>query len=232
MSRRTGFGLVEMLVVILLAALLLQGVWSLLSTFRRAGGVAADWAEGLETVRTVAWILGEEFAGSEANRDWRPGNGDTVSLRAFRGVVLVGSGGSGESLRVCFEGIRAPNPAKDSVLFLSREGEWTTHSLESRDRGEAGCLEAGEGWEESWVVEPMPMTALFGRVFERGSYHFAQGAFRYRGPTGGRQPLTPLRILDGSLGEGGDGGGGLSWDVLLAFPGGGGDSITWSGVVQ
>jgi len=232
MNRRSGFGLAEMLVVLLLTTLLLQGVWSVLSTFRRAGGAAGDLAEGLETARTVAWILGEEFAGSEANRDWWTGNGDTVSLRAFRGVVLVESGEAGGSLRVCYEGIRAPNPAKDSVLFLSREGEWTTHSLQARDRGEVGCLETGEGWEESWVVEPMPMAARFGRVFERGSYHFAQGAFRYRGPTGGRQPLTPLRILDGSLGEGGGGGGGLSWEVLLAFPGGGGDSNRWSGAVQ
>jgi hypothetical protein len=36
------------------------------------------------------------------------------------------------------------------------------------------------------------------RLYERGTYYLADGAFRYRRGAGGRQPLTPERVAPGS----------------------------------
>ena len=90
----------------------------------------------------------------------------------------------------------------------------------------------GEGWEELWEVEPLPGGALFGRVYERGSYHLTLGALRYRRGGGGRQPLTPLRVAEGSL-EAGEGPRvGLLWTLLLSDPWRDGDTLAWSGWIR
>jgi hypothetical protein len=227
-----GFTLVEALVVILLSALLVQGGWTVMATLREAGGRMAENAEGLETVRTAAWLLEEEFGGSLPFRDWWAGEGDSVSLRAYRGLALVTGTEVSGGTKVCFRGIRSPNPEKDSILFLREGGTWTGHALLARDRGPPGCLGGGEGWEEVWEVAPEPEGALLGRVFERGSYHLAQGALRYRRGGGGRQPLTPTRIAGGSLKGGEDPAGGLRWKLLLSNPRGGADTLPWSGWIR
>lgn len=227
-----GFTLAETLVGFLLTALLVQAGWTLFATYRKAGGRAWEVAEGLETVRTIAWLLGEEFGGSEPLRDWWPGSGDTISLRAYRGLAIVGGREAGGGVRVCFRGIRSPNPEKDSVLFLGEDGGWTAHGLARRVRGEPGCMGSGEGWEEVWEVDPVPKQAVFGRIYERGSYHFALGALRYRRGGGGRQPLTPGRISSGTIGGGVGPGDGLLWSIQLSHPGSRGDTLPWSGWIR
>jgi len=229
---RAGFTLLEALVVILLTAMVVQGGWAVFATFRRAGGKAGDEAEGLETARTVAWILGEELSGSVPQRDWWTGGGDSVSLRAYRGLVFVEGSAPGGEIRVCYRGIRSPNPAKDSVLFLGERGIWSAYALRSRARGDPGCMGAGKGWEELWTVEPEWSGEVLGRLFERGSYHLTGGALRYRRGGGGRQPLTPLRIAEGTLEPGGGTEGGLRWVLHLSLPGGGADALPWSGWVR
>ena len=230
--RRRGFTLVEALVVVLLTALVLQGGWAVLATLRKAGGRAWETAEGLETVRTTAWLLREEFGGSVPFRDWWPGGGDTVSLRAYRGLALVIGAEPGGGVKVCFRGIRSPNPDKDSILFLAEDGSWTDHSLMGRVRGDPGCMGGGEGWEEVWEVLPDPGTVVLGRIFERGSYHLTLGALRYRRGGGGRQPLTPTRIAAGRLVGGKGPGDGLRWTLLLSDPWKDDDSLAWSGWVR
>jgi type II secretory pathway component PulJ len=226
-----GFTLVESLVVLLLTALLIQGGWAVVATLVRSGERVAEISEGMETIRTVAWILEEEVSGGSPNRDWWPGGADTLGLRAYRGLALVQGREADGQVSVCYRGIRNPNPEKDSVLFLSGDAGWTAHALLSRARRDPGCLEGTGGWEEVWHVEPEPRGPVLGRVFERGSYHFSAGAFRYRRGAGGRQPLTPVRIAEGFLEEvGADGG--LRWGVLLSWSGTNGDSIPWSGRIR
>jgi type II secretory pathway component PulJ len=225
---RRGFSLLEALVAILLTAMVIQGGWTVMATLRKAGGRTADRAEGLETVRTTAWLLGEEFQGTLPLRDWWAGEGDSVTVRAYRGLALV-TGIGADGVEVCFRGVRSPNPEKDSVLFLGEGGEWTAHALEGRTRGESGCSGDGKGWAESWRVDPEPGTARLGRIYERGSYHLTLGALRYRRGGGGRQPLTPIRISDGTL-EVADGG--LRWSLLLSDPWGRADTLSWCGWVR
>jgi hypothetical protein len=229
MKGRRGIGLVESLVVLLLSLLVIQVGWSAFGVLRRAAGGAADLSEGLETVRTVAWILEEELSGGLPGRDWWAGGGDTLALRAYRGLGVVRGVGPGGEARVCYGGLRVPNPEKDSVLLLSPGGAWMPHALLARDRGAPGCLGTGEWWEETWTLDPEPTGALLARVFERGSYHLTQGALRYRRGAGGRQPLTPLRIGEGRLQEEALPDFGLRWAVRLSRPGGGLDTLTWSG---
>jgi type II secretory pathway component PulJ len=227
-----GFTLLESLVVVLLSALLVQGGWAVFATLWRGGERVGEISEGLETVRTVAWLLEEEVSGGLPGRDWWPGGGDTLPLRAYRGLALVDGRDAAGQVLVCYRGIRNPNPEKDSVLFLGGDGSWRPHALLSRVRGDAGCMGGGEGWREVWRVEPEPGETVLGRVFERGSYHLTGGAFRYRRGAGGRQPLTPLRVAEGSLDGDGASGGGLLWALRLSWSGPGGDTLLWSGRIR
>ena len=226
---KLGFTLVEAILVMALLALLVPTAWKLFSTFRSAGMRVAMTAEGLETVRTVAWILGEEFSGTIPGWDRWSDGGDSVSLRAYRGFAIVEGKMPGGGLRVCYRGLRSPDPAKDSVLFLTDGGGWRPHALGSRVRGEAGCSAGGDGWTEIWIVDPESSSPVVGRLFERGSYHLAEGALRYRRGAGGRQPLTPERV---GLARLESAGGALSWELVLSTPWERTDTLPWKGWVR
>jgi hypothetical protein len=233
MRNHGGFTLAEALVVLFLTAVLAHGGWSVLATVRRSCEKAAVSAERLETVRTVAWVLGQELGGGRPYQDWWPGDGDTLGLRAYRGIALAPVLALDGVVHVCFRGMRAPNPAKDSVAFLSSSGSWTVHGLVSRVREENGCMAGLGGWMEMWVLEPVPGESVFGRLYERGSYHLVDGALRYRRGAGGRQPLTPARIADGTLNGGVEQGREwVRWSVRLADLTGGGDTLRWAGRVR
>ena len=227
-----GFTVIEAVLVLLLSSLVLSAGWKIFSTALKAGVQVADRVEGLETVRLVTWILTEELRGALPGRDrWAAGT-DSVSLRAYRGLALVEGQEPGGGLKVCYRGLRSPNPAKDTVLFLTERGRWEPRRLEARVKGKAGCLGGGEGWTEVWEVSPEIPGALVGRVFERGSYHLKDGAFRYRRGGGGRQPLTPPRIGPAGFGAETGEGGPLTWWLVLSDPAGLGDTIPWTGWVR
>ena len=225
-----GFSLLEALVATLLLLLVLHSGLSVFSQFRTAVSRFAHRAEGLETIRTVAWLLPEELSGGRPGRDWGPISRDSIPLRAFRGLAIVSPGYPGEEeISVCFRGIRVPNAEKDSVLLLGIDGRWTPHELVARVRGGSGCMSMEEGWWETWRLNPAPVEGVLARVFEWGSYHISDGAFRYRRGRGGRQPLTPERIsvggFRGSVGETTS----FTWDLELGMFGDLGIPIPWRG---
>jgi len=231
-NREAGFSLLEALLGILLTGLLVHGGWSVLSLARKAGERVGEMAEELETVRTVAWILSEELSGGQEGRDWWLGVPDTVALRAFRGVAFPRGTDPDGGWRVCFRGSRSPNPEKDSVLVLAGDGQWRPHGLKARLRVAGACLEDEEGRGEVWALEPEAGAGVFGRLFERGSYHATQGALRYRRGAGGRQPLTPLRIQKALI-QGTEGpGGGVRWRISVSSRTNGGDPLPWTGRVR
>ena len=183
---------------------------------REAGLSVAARAEGLETVRTLAWLLPQEVAVGREGLDWRVVDGDSLELRAFRGTALVETGSiKAQRFRVCYRGIRGPIPEKDSVLLLSKDGSWTVHDLEYRISISSRCggLENGSG--EEWTLSPGRSDALLARLFERGSYHLTGGALRYRRGDGGRQPLTPEKIRRGRFMGSAERGNPFAWEIVL-----------------
>lgn len=225
-----GFTLVEMMWALVLLALVTQAAWTVLGRHRVAADHVTMQAEGLETVRTVAWLLSEELAGGRQGEDWELFGEDSLRLRAFRGVGLVRQDLSRDGRTTfCYQGIRNPNPEKDSVMVLERSGAWQVVGLESRDRRDEPCQGIGGGWLEDWVMVPEPAGPVLGKLFERGSYHLSGGALRYRRGEGGRQPMTAPRILRGTFGSGGKGKPALQWNLALSWGASRADSLAWRG---
>jgi len=227
MSCRTrGASVVEALLTILLLSVLVPGAWGVVARHHTGALSAAHRAEALETVRTAAWLLREELSGGSPEQDWWVGE-DTVALRAFRALGLVKEGSvMGQDLVACVRGVRMPNPDKDSVLLLGADGHWRGHELERRVRSGGECTELDDGWEERWTVAPEPHQPVLGRIFERGSYHLADGALRYRRGAGGRQPLTPERIREGRF-RAWDGG--FRWELGVREAPGRSPGLAWRG---
>jgi len=227
-----GFTLVEAMVALLLLGIVVQGGWAVFSNFRVAAERTALAAQGLETVRTVGWVLSEELDGARAGQDWWPSSDSSVSLRAFRGVAWVQEWENEGQVRVCYRGIRNPNPQKDSILTLSQEGVWVPRALEDRVRSVSGCAGENQGWVEIWQVEKGARGWRLARVFEVGSYHFSKGAFRYRVGEGGRQPLTAENLAIGSVHPAEGPFGGVRWALEIGIKGVRNDSIPWQGRVR
>jgi len=228
--------LLEVLWSLLLLAVVLQGGWTVLARHRTGGAAVAARAEALETVRTIGWLLPEELAGGRAGTDWSGAGTDSLRVRAFRGVALPDPKEPGEGLalnqwKVCFRGLRSPNPEKDSILALGVDGRWRLFSLSRRRRGDDSCPGPGSVTPEDWFVDPPPDTPLIlGRLFEAGSYYLVNGALRYRRGEGGRQPLTPLRLSEGFFPDRGEGS--VSWEATLTQVSAQADPSIWRGRVR
>jgi len=228
-----GFTVLELVIALLLLGLVLQGGWSVFSTLRGAAEAAEVQARGLETVRTVGWVLNQELAGGRVGLDWWPGGEDTLGIRAFRGMALRTGRDPEGNIFVCYAGVRAPDPEKDSLLVLGIDGTWRASDLLERRAGEPGCWDGTRGRSEAWVVEEEgpQIPWLLARLFERGSYHLVNGALRYRRGGGGRQPITASNLEMGRFLSGVEPGSHLRWEVTLA-PGGAVGSADWRGRVR
>ena len=185
-ARRSGFTLVEALVTLLLLLLLLQAASTLVSAMARAAAALADRAESLAAARATAWIIQEEVEGARACLDVSVPEGDSVSVRAFRGTAFVCAAIPPRDLIVRWSGLRAPDPTKDSALVLLASARWTEAELAARAPAPGGCGDAEGGREERWTIaEPLP-DALVLHLFERWSYHLVNEALRLpdrlRGP--------------------------------------------------
>ena len=88
-SRSRGATLLEAILAILLLTLVVPGAWKILAVQRAAGVHVARRAEGLETVRTVGWLLPREVSSGRPGVDWVSNGGDSLGLRAFRGQGMV-----------------------------------------------------------------------------------------------------------------------------------------------
>ena len=213
---RKGAFLVEHVVAVLLLVLLVSMAWALLARHREVGRRLSHRASGLETIRTLGWVLGQETRSGRPGLDWEVVGSDSLSLRAFRGLALLDPDSwVGARVSVCFRGHRTPAPEKDSVLVLAPDGAWTKVDLRFRIRRPSGC-EGIRGWEaEEWVLSEGEPGAVLGRLFERGSYHLSNEALRYMRGGGGRQPLTPEVLEEARFLGSGEGEGGVRWEVTL-----------------
>lgn len=231
-AERHGYSVLEALVAILLTALAVQAAWSVVAHQGRAARVTMDRLELLEVRRTVRWILEEELRVSNPGEDWRLHGPDSISLRAFRGTGLLCPPGVGRVLTVVgYEGHRLPNPEKDSVLVLGEDGRWVVVDLISRATSASPCPTAPALPVELWTVSDSLAGGALARVFERGAYHLVGQAFRYSRGAGGRQPLTPLRLVSEESGFGSLSGG-VQWRLTTELPEGRRPHSGWEGALR
>lgn len=196
-----GFTVIETVVALLLAWLLTALALGTLARQRTLQADLARRGEVLAMLRITRSVLGHEI---------RRGDGsmvigaDTLALRAFRGVALVCPIAAGAAdLIVHVQGMRAPEPDKDSVQVVAGDGAVRVFGLAAREVG-GTCASAPGMPVERWrLTGPAPESAVLARYFERGSYHLSGAALRYRRGDGGRQPLTPevLRAPPSGFGE-------------------------------
>jgi hypothetical protein len=196
---RRGSGTVEVLVCLLLMALVVQLSWSLLASARATTSRLIQRSEALDAERLGWHVLSREVGAGVPSRDWTVESARVLPLRAFRGLAEVcAQHASADGALVRYDGMRLPEPAKDSLLALSDQGEWLALRLTSRSPSSLECPAWPGAAVERWSWEPAQTGVVLARVFERGSYHLEDRAIRYRTGDGGRQPLSEERLESGS----------------------------------
>lgn len=190
--RRRGTSVVEALVALLLGLFIVCLALTVVARQRAVVASMSRAAEALSAVRVARELLGAEGRDGDPVRDGWAVSADSLSLRGFRGTGYVcGPGPTPLDVVVEAEGVRLPQPAKDSVLLLDGSGRWRALALEAVSPA-VPCLPDGGVDAELWRLSaPVPADALLARYFERGSYHVTGRALRYRRGLSGRQPLTP-----------------------------------------
>lgn len=192
---RAGTSAVELLVALVLTAGLASLGWAVFAAHRRVAEGISRRADLLAAERVTRVVLATETAAGAPGRDWDLLAPGVVTIRAFRGWAAVcaplGRLREGDDLFVSYEGLRQPEPDKDSVLSIEADGSWVVAALAWRTAAGEACPGTGGPALERWGTDPPLRDPILLRVFERGSYHLDDGALRYRIGAAGRQPLTP-----------------------------------------
>jgi hypothetical protein len=134
----------------------------------------SDRVAGAEALRTASGIVTAEVR-STAAADVHAIAADSLALRVHRGMAVVAAVAD-DGVTLDYEGIRDPDPAKDSLVIVGTErvGSFT--------------LLAGETLRIRPDVPVRERDILL--FFESGAYHLATNALRYRRGAEGRQPVT------------------------------------------
>ncbi|MDP2957909.1 MAG: hypothetical protein Q8N53_15890 [Longimicrobiales bacterium] len=209
-----GFSVAEALVALLLGCLVVGVALTTLARQRAVQSELTARAERLGAARLARHLLGWELRAARGGGAYSVGP-DSLALRAYRGVGLVCSGERGpRELWVAASGVRAADPAKDSVELLLESGATAVLGLEAREGSGRRCGASPDALERWTLSAPLPAGVVMVRWFERGSYHLSGGALRYRRGLAGRQPLTSevVRLPESSFVEGASG---LRLDLVL-----------------
>lgn len=127
-----------------------------------------------ETLRTASGIFEAEIDAA-ADQDLRAVTEDSVAMRILRGRAIVLTR-VGQRYALRYEGLRAPDPGKDSILAVGSE-QTASFTVVTSD---PPAIETDL---------PLAPGALL-LFFESGAYHIATNALRYRRGAEGRQPVT------------------------------------------
>ena len=186
-----GISLAEALVSLLIGLLLLHLSLTSMARMRAVQSRVTSRAEFVGSMRLFRAVVRGELRLGIPGRDELL-EADSLSLRAFRGTAVVCRRESPTEYLVSFRGYRAPDTSKDSVLAVGSLGQTEVVGLLSGrpvpDRCDAGAGGSAAVWLLDRELRSAPVIL---RLFERGSYHLARLALRYRSGRGGRQPLTP-----------------------------------------
>ena len=189
-STRRGVSLPEALVAMVVGMLVLQLALATMSRLRAQQQGLTARAGVLAFVRVARHVVAAELRRAGPGAPGAAVSADTLGVRAFRGTAAVCPGGETDEFAVSYRGDRQPDPAKDSVLLITHAGVQTTRKLVRVAGGPAACGTAAA--TSLWRLDaPAPEGTVLARLFERGAYHLAGSALRYRVGASGRQPLTP-----------------------------------------
>lgn len=194
MTGRSGAALVETVVAAAAGAILLHLVLSGLVAQRAAVEGLRRGGEALAAVRVARHLLAADLRAWSDDHAAAEVGPDSLALRVVRGLAAgcPGSAPSADgSVLVRAAGVRAPDPAKDSVLVLTPDGRTRVAALVGSEPADGAPCAPGPGRVYRWTVAPGGGVPVLARYFERGSYHLNDGALRYRRGRSGRQPLTP-----------------------------------------
>lgn len=187
-----GVSLVETLLVLLITGLLLGVVAGTLEHQNELVRIQARRAAFADALRVTGVVLQGELRWADPAHDVPVVESDSLQVRAARALGVV-CGWQGTATLARLRGIRRPNPDKDSVLLVPGQ---TVLAVRAAAEAPDACLHGpDERVYRLTLDEPAPRGVLL--VFERGSYHLAGGAFRYRRGLAGRQPLTTEVLQQG-----------------------------------
>lgn len=187
MTARIGaVSLPELVLTLLLFGFVMAGAGEFLVRSSGLARAQRDELRFMELARSARVILRGDLR-VLAPADVAAATADSVRFRAFRGGGPV-CGGTGDDIWVRYQGSRAPDPAKDSVLLITGPGTEAVRGL--RSVSGAPCA-SGLAFRLTETVED----AVYALLFETGAYHLSDGALRYRRGAGGRQPLTESLLV-------------------------------------
>lgn len=185
---RPGFSTIELVTTLTLLALISVACALLVHSQARLLRHQTEQVTAAETMRAARAVLHGELRDIAAS-DVRAVAADSVAVRVFRGwgvVCLTTSARIG--LR--YRGLRAPDDTKDSLLVVGEERVLAF-------RQSTAALSCPLQPDEQLVVLDVGAAVQDGAIaliFESGAYHLSTNALRYRGATGGRQPITDQLI--------------------------------------
>ena len=179
---RGGVTLPELILTAWLFALVLVATARFATAQGRILALSHERIRAADVARTADLILNQELRhASPADLTLTT---DSVRLRAVRGVGVV-CGAVGAERRVRYEGVRRPDPTKDSAVVVTGSSTDGTRHAVTGVVGDDGC------GDYRLALSPAPVAPSgLVLVFETGSYHLSGGALRYRRGRGGRQPVT------------------------------------------
>jgi prepilin-type N-terminal cleavage/methylation domain-containing protein len=193
MTGRAGYSLIEIVIALTLAGLLAAAAAALLHAQARLARNTATQSLAAEVMRTSAHVLASETRWSDPRRDVRALSADSLALRAFRASARVSRIEPNGMLLIELNGLRAPDPAKDSVLVL-RDSTYEIGAQVIDASIATGCSPQPECFRVMLSQPALPGDLLL--FFESGNYYLTARALRYRLGAEGRQPLTNEVLSD------------------------------------
>jgi type II secretory pathway component PulJ len=198
-GQHPGLSLLELTVAIAIGGVLCTILTAAFASTQRFTRLQQQRVAVAEARRVTATILMAELRHLLPSADLGALERDSVALRAFRGAALVCEV-AGEVALVRYRGLRAPEPAKDSVLLVGSATDEPAHALLASHTTASGCLLIDGELLYRWNIDPGPEPGTLLLLFESGSYHLSGGALRYRRGASGRQPLTAELFDDHEVG--------------------------------
>ena len=207
MRARAGISLTECMVALALGSVVTSAAATTLAGQARLLRALMAQQADAEAARVAAGVLRDELRWLDAATDIRGVAGDSLAIRVLRGSGIVCAATASE-LHVRYDGMRLPDPAKDSILIVTarasrvvallgaESGASCASADSSADDPAAEAARTGDGVPLRLRVldETGATDAALVAVFESGVYFVRDAALRYRLGREGRQPLTDERF--------------------------------------